>query len=611
MSDSYLQLRSIRFRGPKADAELKFHSGVNVICGASDTGKSFLADSIDFMLGGSALKEIPERGKFDQLSLSLAASGDEDFKLKRSMSGGNFQLFDLSEGDDLEPKTLKQNHAHDKTDNLSGYLLDKIGLLGKRILKSKAKGTTQSLSFRNLARLVIVQEGEIQQTGSPFWSGQYTTKTSEIATVKLLLTGIDDSSVVPDADQSPDNTRQIALIDELLSDLQTEIEDLGEDREELEEQLERLEGSIESRREELSASQKTLDELVGKRRQLFERKQEASDRLDEISDLLARFRLLAEHYDVDLKRLTAIQESGSMFAHVEHVACPLCGAEPDAQHLDETCDGDVEAVVAAATAEIEKIQLLQAELDSTVADLTTESEELSESLEGVEADYDALNEEIQESIGPEVTEVRASFSALVEERSSAQKAADLFARYDKLVARKTALLEEDDDDLEISSSDVTTGIPESVAHAFSSRVSEILKAWHFPGECHVYYDKDSSDFVIDGKSRSSRGKGLRAITHAAVNIGLLEFCQSNGLSHPGFVVLDSPLLAYFKPEGDEDIALKGTDLKDRFYDYLIEHHAKDSQVIIIENQHPPVRIEDQVSLTVFTGNPSTGRFGLL
>lgn len=610
MSDSYLQLRSIRFRGPKTAVELDFESGVNVICGASDTGKSFLADSIDFMLGGSALKEIPERAKYDQLRLCLAAIGDEEFNLQRSMSGGNFQLLDLSEGDDAEPTTLKQNHAHDKTDNLSGYLLDKIGLLGKRILKSKAKGTTQSLSFRNLARLVIVQEGEIQQTGSPFWSGQYTTKTSEIATVKLLLTGIDDSSVVPDTDPPPDNTRQIALIDELLSDLQTEIEDLGEDREELEAQLERLEGSIETRREELSASQKALDELVGKRRKLFEKKQEASDRLDEISDLLARFSLLADHYSVDLKRLTAIQESGSMFAHVEQVACPLCGAAPDAQHLDETCDGDVEAVVAAATAEIVKIQRLQGELDSTVSDLKAEAEELSESLNGVEADYDALSEEIQESVGPDVTEVRASFSALVEERSSAQKAAELFARYDKLVARKTGLLQEDDD-LESPSSEVTTGIPESVAHAFSSKVSEILKAWHFPGDCHVYYDKDSSDFVIDGKPRSSRGKGLRAITHAAVNVALLEYCQSNGLSHPGFLVLDSPLLAYFKPEGDDEIALRGTDLKERFYEYLVEHHGQDSQVIIIENQHPPERIKEQVALTVFTGNPNTGRYGLL
>lgn len=607
MSDDYLQLTSIRFSGPKAKVGLEFEPGVNVICGASDTGKSFLVDSIDFMLGGSALKEIPERTKYDRITLNLAATGAEDFRLQRSMSGGNFQL---SESGRSEFTTLKQSHAHGNTDNLSGYLLDKIGLLGKRILKSKAKGTTQSLSFRNLARLVIVQEGEIQQASSPFWSGQYTTKTSEIATVKLLLTGVDDSAVVPDADKAPDNVRQLALIEELLSDLQTEIEDTGEDREDLSEQLERLERAIDTRREELSASQRALDEFLARRRSLFEKKQQAFDRIDEISDLLTRFSLLADHYDVDLKRLTAIRESGSMFAYVEQVACPLCGAAADAQHLEETCDGDVEAVVAAAAAEIEKIMRLRSELDSTVEDLRAEAEELSEVLEALEVEYEALNRDIQGTVGPEVADARASFSALVEERSSVRKAAELFTRYDKLVEKRAGYLKEDDS-VGSAETEIAVGIPESIAHDFSSRLSKILKEWDFPGECHVYYDKDSSDFVIDGKPRSSRGKGLRAITHAAVNIALLEYCQSNGLSHPGFVVLDSPLLAYYKPEGDEEIALQGTDLEERFYDYLIKHHGQDSQVIIMENRHPPKRIEQQVKLTVFTGNPNTGRFGLL
>jgi hypothetical protein len=77
------------------------------------------------------------------------------------------------------------------------------------------------------------------------------------------------------------------------------------------------------------------------------------------------------------------------------------------------------------------------------------------------------------------------------------------------------------------------------------------------------------------------------------------------------VVLDSPLLAYFKPEGDEDRALQGTDLKERFYTYLIQHHGNDSQVVIIENQHPPEALEKNLTMTVFTRNPSDGRFGFL
>ena len=80
---------------------------------------------------------------------------------------------------------------------------------------------------------------------------------------------------------------------------------------------------------------------------------------------------------------------------------------------------------------------------------------------------------------------------------------------------------------------------------------------------------------------------------------------------PGFVVIDSPLLAYFKPEGDDDLMLQGTDLKERFYEYLVDRHKDDSQIVIIENQHPPTSIEDRLTMTVFTGNPNEGRFGLL
>lgn len=206
-------------------------------------------------------------------------------------------------------------------------------------------------------------------------------------------------------------------------------------------------------------------------------------------------------------------------------------------------------------------------------------------------------------------DVRASFSELVEKRASVQKALDLFARREKLAMRRLSLIDESEEGSEERG--VNSGIPDSVAHAFSRKVSSILRAWNFPGECLVHFDKQSTDFVIDGKPRGSRGKGLRAITHAAVTIALLEYCQENGLSHPGFVVLDSPLLAYFKPEGDDDVELKGTDLKEKFYEYLIRHHGVESQVIIIENQHPPDELQSHLSMMVFTGNPNEGIYGLL
>lgn len=608
MTNGYLQLRRIAYAGPDKTSDVAFVSGVNVICGASDTGKSLLAESVDFMLGGSDLREVPERGPYADIYLDVAIGDDENWRFRRATSGGNFAAKNLNDAEAKE-EVLRQQHAHDRTDNMSGFLLDKIGLRAKRILRSKRNATTQSLSFRNLARLVIVQEGEIQQTGSPFWGGQYIQKTSELATVKLLLTGMDDSNVVTSGRAEGDQTKQIELVDELISDIDAELADIGEERAELEEQLGCLDTSIEARRESLEAAQRQLDTLLERRREFVEYRTSVRDRLDEISDLLTRFDLLLDHYSVDLERLTAIQESGSMFAHVEAVPCPLCGAYPDAQQHEDACDGDVEAIVQAATAEIEKIERLREELDQTVEDLKTEATTHEESLEANNADYKQINLQIQETVSPNVSEERSSFTKLIEERYSAQRAVDLYVRADKLKERKLALEQDSDDGG--GRGEIVVGIPDSVAHEFSLKLSSLLKAWDFPGDCLVHFDKETTDFVIDGKPRGSRGKGLRAITHAAVTISLLEYCQEHELPHPGFAVLDSPLLAYFKPEGDDDALLQGTNLKERFYEYLVSHHSSESQIVVIENQHPPDTVLDRLNMTVFSGNPNEGCEGFL
>lgn len=609
MSNSYLQLRRIAFSGPNKMAEITFSDGVNVICGASESGKSFLAESIDFILGGSKLKDIPERAPYGEIHFDLDVTPEEKWRFFRATSGGNFKVKNLLD-DAAEDRVLKQKHAHDKTDNMSGFLLDKIGLLGKRILRSKKTGTTQSLSFRNLARLAIVQEVEIQQIGSPFWGGQYNLKTTELATIKLLLTGIDDSSVVETTRHEADGTKQIELIDEMLTDIRQEITDVGEEELDLKNQIDRLDETIEQRRETLNSVQAELDSLLARRRESVDIRTAIQDRLDEIADLLTRFDLLLEHYAVDIERLTAIQESGAMFAYVESASCPLCGASPEAQQHDAACDGDVEAIVQAASAEIEKIRRLRGELQVTVADLKSEAVSQEQELTNRNEEYEYVNTQIQEAVAPTVSEERASFSELIEKRAEVQKGLDLYGRVAKLEERRTSLEQEEAGE-EGSSGAIVSGLLDSVAHDFSLRVSKLLKAWDFPGDCLVHFDKESTDFVIDGKPRGSRGKGLRAITHAAVTIALLEYCQENDLPHPGFVVLDSPLLAYFKPEGDEERQLQGTNLKQCFYSYLVDHHSTDSQIVIVENQHPPDSVLDALRMTVFTGNPNEGREGFL
>ena len=90
MAFNPLQLRFIRFLGPaKEPAEFPFKSGLNILCGSSDTGKTFLVEAIDFMLGaGAKLRDIPERIGYDRILLGITTADGKDYTIQRSMKTG-------------------------------------------------------------------------------------------------------------------------------------------------------------------------------------------------------------------------------------------------------------------------------------------------------------------------------------------------------------------------------------------------------------------------------------------------------------------------------------------------------------------------------------------
>ncbi|MCW9053249.1 MAG: hypothetical protein OQJ91_13195 [Motiliproteus sp.] len=608
-----IKIRNISFMGTKvAPALISFEQSLSVVCGASDTGKSFLVEAIDFLLGGKDLRGIPELVGYEKARIAIESSEKGLWTFERSIEGGNYRIFEgniEAAIDAKESSTMKMKHAAGREDNISGWLLGAIDLLSKYVRKN-SNGDCRSLSFRDIARLIIVNEQAIIRQDSPFLTGQYVSKTAEKSTLKLILTGADDGAIVP-ADarkQSESNDQAKAeLLDQWVADVEDEITEHGFGREELEEQLEKLEISISSSREQLQLAQLQLNDMTTQRRAILKSREAIKDRVDDIANMLERFALLKAQYVTDLHRLMAIEESGSLFVHHEQVPCPLCGALPEAQHSTEECDGHVESIVIAAVAEMEKIKRLASDLDSTITALHDESARLSEDLIKIEDQFSGVDSEIKSAIAPELSDVQSNYSEFVDTRSKVFSHLSVFTRLDKLLAQREELFG-GEEEAESGDQKISAKLSTKILHDFSKTVERILEAWDFPDTGSVHFDETTMDFVINGKLRGNRGKGLRAITHAAATLGLLEFCKDRDLPHPGFVVLDSPLLAYYKPEGEGD-SLQGSALKQKFYKYLIEEHS-DSQVIIVENEHPPEAFEGQLGLTVFTKNPLHGRFGL-
>jgi len=627
MSWNPISLRGISFLSQtKKPAFVEFQEGLNVICGASDTGKSFVLEAIDFMLAsttGSALRDIKERIGYDRVRLVLQAANGDFYTFERPASGGNFVLFEgdfltaaiQSEGTVLRPTPLGASN-----DSVSTLLLSLIDLPDK-YLRTNKDGKTRRLGFRNLVRMSVVEEHEIIKRSSPILSEDVVLKTGDYATFKLLLTGVDDSAlnkvqITPEpSNQRTNNSSKIAFIEELVAELKAELNDSTLNRRELEERLWSLETGAEKYQESLTMMQERLDESIERRKSVISQVQELEGRTNEINGLISRFELLKEHYQVDLKRLTAIEESGTLFVHLNQNSCPLCGALPSDQHVEEKCDGNVDSVVQAAKAESEKINKLLSELNQTIEELKTESRVLTANKAGLDADFRYLNQEIQSTVSP-LKEAQIGFGELMRQSREIEGKLDKLSRIQELEKKKSDFLAQSEDpvideseqsDIPVLASATHVELSASILDEYAQKVQNVLKAWHFPNADRVFFDEKTRDIIIDGKPRTSRGKGLRAITHAAMTIALMEFCLERNLAHPGFVILDSPLLAYYEPEGEED-SLIGSDLKDKFYEYLAAKEGN-FQVIVIENEHPSPQITGRLTITNFTKNPNEGRYG--
>jgi hypothetical protein len=82
---SALTLLHLTFVGPdKQPATVEFGPKLTVVYGASDTGKSFIVDAIDYMLGASKLKEIEEAAGYTRILLGLHLAGDRTITLSRA-----------------------------------------------------------------------------------------------------------------------------------------------------------------------------------------------------------------------------------------------------------------------------------------------------------------------------------------------------------------------------------------------------------------------------------------------------------------------------------------------------------------------------------------------
>ncbi|WP_348234943.1 hypothetical protein [Vibrio parahaemolyticus] len=609
-----MELRFLAFTGPKKEtASVSFGPGLNIIYGPSNTGKSSIVDAIDFMFGRDRkLKEKPEHEGYDQVLLGLSFSDNDNYTLVRNIQGGDIQCLSglhYSIPNEYKSEILKISKPTKKSRTISNFIFDKIGI-GEKKLKKNAKNELVSLTLRNSIPLALITESEIQKEGSPYFHKGFTKVTEESSRLKLFLTGVDDSSLLPSEKEKVvvSRTAKIDLLNELIDEIKEEIEkklNQNQTYEQLISQREKLNINIDRKLESLNETESSLELHSRKIKELSTELDENENRLNEVKVMIERFNLLDRQYSSDISRLENISEVGNLFIALPEDNCPLCGSVPLEDNEHNLCDGDVDRLVESAIAEKNKLFNLQLELSSTLENLNGEykflyknQEDLTSKLEEQKSKVISLNDilienrrDYKESI--ELKDFIEKSLRLYEQKKSLEdKISDLTSNKTKKVTSKENKEEQ---------------LPTHALYRLSSAIKDIMNEWKFLTPDSVYFDKEEKDFVFDGKQRGSNGKGFRALTHAACSLGLMKYQEENDtLPHFGFVLLDSPLLAYEEPDNIND-DLSNTDINVNFFNYLSKW--KNRQIIVIENKKSiPIEFSEGNQITTFTGT-SSGTYG--
>ena len=182
-----------------ADATVCFGPRLNVISGPSDTGKTFIGECIDYAFGSSTKpSDIPEAKGYESVVLGIKSlSAGTEYSIQRSLRGGGALVSTQGQAE----RILAEKHQPGSEDTISYFLLSLCGLNDRRI-RTNLKGKTRQISFRDIAQLIVVSEQEIIRKHSPVRSGQHMDKTSEDSVFRLLLTGVDDASVIAMPDKA-------------------------------------------------------------------------------------------------------------------------------------------------------------------------------------------------------------------------------------------------------------------------------------------------------------------------------------------------------------------------------------------------------------------------
>ena len=576
----------------KTDSIIELSNGVNIIYGPSNTGKTYIVKCIDYMFG-SEREPIDISTGYQYIKI-IVRTQCGTITMSRKIGENKIEV---SSNDNNVPSgkyaTKASRTNYDKT--INSVWLSLIGINDLHLVISNENYKKQILSWRTFSHMFMLTETKIISEYSAILSGRDTSNTAVIASLIFLLSGQDF------AETETKDTKEIkeAKKNAVKAYINKELFRLSERNQELLAQLKEnpnidIAVEIEKIMAEISTNEKRINSSIEENQKILAQLYEKNENLSECNVLLNRYDELTTQYDADLKRLNFIVDGEANLNTSFSTHCPFCDGEVVVKKNQNYID--------AAKSYYKKIKLQAKDLESASKELRSEKLSLEQEIGTLMAKKKSIEELIEKELKPQVFNLKEKLSTY-KDAIECQKEIDILK---KLSEQKTADMIENDTDEE---SELKFKVKEHLDYSFINELSNGIKSFlencNYDNLLSVIFDKADMDIVINGKKKSSNGKGYNAYFNSVVAIVLSRYMESKAKYSPDFLVLDSPILSLKEKETKKP----SETMRNTLFENIVDNQ-KGIQTIVIENEIPEINYKD-ANIIHFTKEKNNGRYGFL
>ena len=572
MSGFYIK-KVIAKSAVKGDASVTFGKGLTIIQGRSDSGKTCVANCIDFIFGGSVDKPFKETAKYDGVSM-IVASNDNKGEVALHRTVGKNQVEVSSNIDGIESGTYDVNYRKGaKNPPLNEVWLKLIGIEQETMIVANARFEKKRLTWRNLLRVFYLDENRVDDIDSIVEpKHRYMENTLFLSALLFLITGRTFTETDAQEKKEIKKARRVAVKEYV----NRKIQDAAERKEQLKKDLHIFDGAdveeqIAKATAALQDTQRKIDRALAESQRILSSILEAEERAAECDVLLTRYHRLAVQYKADIQRLSLIVEGEEAYQKVpQSTKCPYCeGTIAPRKRI---------SYIASSKVEIERTMAQLSGLEDTEKDVEDRKKEIRAELEELKRQRNALESKIKTELRPQENEQQNTVNAYKSYLRISSEIALIEAYATDFGNDLTALETEQKDDksIEYHPKDY---FGDDFATTMSEYADSILKECCYSGLLRAHFNFSTFDIEVNGEDKgTSHGKGYRSYLNTVMIMMLRKYLSVNAKFDPHIFIIDTPLHG-FDDGMDETMP---DSMRAGLYRYFM-NHQDEGQLIIIEN----------------------------